>query len=170
VVSAIGARARCIVVIAGLGLLSACRAPDPAKELSFSGLEAYWVYDTPLGQTQYMAPAVRLVIHNQADRPQRSLEATAVFRRKGEENKTWGSDWRRVAPSGKPLLPGHDTLVVLKSDARYSTTAPEQMFEHEQFRDAYAEVFVRLGSSPWYKVGQLDVERRIGTRAAASAP
>jgi hypothetical protein len=156
------------VLLASL-LLASCRRPDPAKELAISGLEAYWVVDAPVGDTQYLAPAVRLLIRNATSEPQRSLEVTAVFRRKGEEDKTWGSDWRRVAPSGKPLLPGKETLVVLKSDARYTSKggAPEGMFENEAFRDAVAEVFVRLGSSPWYKVGQIPVERHIGARAAS---
>ena len=155
------------LLFASLLLLAACRRPDPAKELAFSALEAYWVVDNPVGQTQYLAPAVRLVIRNQAESPQRTLEATAVFRRVGEEDKTWGSDWRRIAPSGKPLLPGHDTLVVLKSDARYTSTgAPAGMFENAEFKDALVEVYVRLGSSPWYKVRQLPVERRIGARGA----
>jgi len=165
--------ARCLL-LASLVPLAACRRPDPAKEVAVSGLEAYWVVDTPVGQTQYLAPAVRLVIRNATDAPQHALEVTAVFRRKGEEDKTWGSDWRRVAPAGKPLAPGKETLVVLKSDARYSAIgAPEGMFENEAFRDAMAEVFVRLGSSSWYKVGQVPVERHIGARVTSlvrSAP
>jgi len=155
--------------------LAGCRRPDPAKELAVSGLEAYWVVDTPAGQTEYLAPAVRFTVRNTTETPHRSLEATAVFRREGETD-TWGSDWRRLAPSGKPLAPRQETLVVLKSDARYySTGPPESMFTHEKFRDVNAEVFVRLGSSPWHKVGQLMVERRIGAKtvqqgAATSAP
>jgi hypothetical protein len=153
-----------LVVIATVALVAGCRVPDPAKEVSVSDLEAYWVVDTPTGETQYLAPAVRLTLANTSDNPHRSLEAKASFRQNGE-TATWGSDWRRITPRGKPLLPGQHTLAVLKSDARYySTGPPETMFTHVSFRDANAEVFVRLGASRWHKVGQLAVERRIGAK------
>jgi len=91
---------------------------------------------------------------------------TATFRRKGEENLTWGSDFRQVSTRREPLVPLQVLSVVLKSDARYySTGAPEAMFSHEDFRDTTVEVFVRVGSSGWTKVGAMDVDRRIGARA-----
>jgi len=156
-------------LVAALLLASpGCRRPDPQKELDVSQLEAYWVVDTPVGREQYLAPAVRLVLKNKGQAPAHSLEATAVFRREGEEDKTWGSDWRRVAPAGKALRPGQETVLVMKCDARYHTNGPpESMFTHEKWKDATVEVFVRLGSSPWTKLGQLAVERRIGSRTLA---
>ena len=157
------------LVLAGAG--SGCRRLDPQKELSISGLEAYWVIDAPVGNEQYIAPAVRLVLRNKGEHTARALETTAVFRRKGEEKETWGSDWMRVAPQGKPLAPGQETVLVMKSDARYrSAGTPDSMFRHELFKDAKVEVFVRLGSSAWTKVGELEVERRIGSKTVEVAP
>jgi hypothetical protein len=156
------------LVVAACLLSSACRRPDPQKELDLSQLEAYWVVDSPVGSEQYLAPAVRLVLKNKGQAPARALEATAVFRREGDGDKTWGSDWQRVAPGGKPLQPGQDTVVVMKSDARYHTNGPaESMFQHELWKDTSVTVFVRLGSSPWTKLGDLPVERRIGSRTVA---
>lgn len=146
--------------------LVACRAPDPRVELEVRDLETYWAIDPARGDTQYLAPVVRFVLHNKGGKPQPSIQATATFRRKGEENLSWGSDWRQVTPSSKPLQAGQDVPVELKSDARYySTGAPASMFEHKLFKDATVEVFVRIGSSGWAKLAAADVERRIGSKS-----
>lgn len=145
--------------------VAACRAPDPRQELDVRDLETYWAVDPAKGETQYLAPVVRFRLHNKGGKPQQSIQATATFRRKGEESLTWGSDWRQVTPSSKPLLPGQEVFVELKSDARYySTGDPGSMFRHQLFKDATAEVFVRIGSSGWVKMAAGGVERRIGSK------
>jgi hypothetical protein len=145
--------------------LAACRAPDPQRELDLRGLETYWAVDPARGETQYLAPVVRFRLHNKGGKPQQSIQATATFRRKGEESVTWGSDWKQVTPAGKPLAAAAEVAVELKSDARYySTGAPESMFQHELFKDAAVEVFVRIGSSGWAKMAAVAVERRIGSK------
>jgi hypothetical protein len=145
--------------------LVACRAPDPRQELELRGLETYWAVDPSRGETRYLAPVVRFSLHNKGGQPQQSIQATATFRRKGEESLTWGSDWKQVTPSSKPLMAGQDVPVELKSDARYySTGPPASMFEHKLFKDATVEVFVRIGASAWTKLAAADVERRIGSK------
>jgi hypothetical protein len=146
-------------------VLSGCHAPDPKAELEIANLETYWVVDSAVGQTSFIAPAVRFDVQNQGKQPRASIQATATFRRKGE-SESWGSDWKEVVPAGKPLAPGASTLVVLRSDGRYSSTgAPETMLQHQLFKDASVEVFLRLGSSGWVKFGSADVERRIGAKS-----
>ena len=111
---------------------------------------------------------MRFKVSNISGERQGSVQATATFRRKGEENLTWGSDFRQVATRGEPLVPLQVLPMLLKSDARYySTGVPDTMFSHPDFRDTTVEVFVRVGSSRWTKVGALDVERRIGARGVA---
>jgi hypothetical protein len=151
-----------------LGLvLAACHAPDPKAELELKGLETYWVVDSPKGATQYISPAVRFQVKNKGSEPHGSIQATATFRRKGE-TESWGSAWEQVVPAGRPLAPGASTLVVLRSDGRYySEGRPETMFEHQKFKDATVEVFLRLGSSDWVRFGASDVTRTIG---ASSVP
>jgi hypothetical protein len=108
---------------------------------------------------------VRFRLRNKGGQPQPSIQATATFRRKGEEALTWGSDWKQVTPAGSPLLAGREVAVELKSDARYySTGVPASMFQHELFKDATVEVFVRVGSSGWVKMAAAEVERRIGSK------
>jgi hypothetical protein len=153
-------------VLLGALLLGSCRSPDPQAVLSVSDVEAYWAVDSAAGTTQYIAPAVRFTVKNTGDKSLTSVQATATYRRKGEENVTWGSDFRQVASREHALAAGQTMLVVLKSDARYySPGPPESMFGHAQFKDTSVEFFLRVGASPWTKFGQADVERRIGTRS-----
>lgn len=157
-------------VIALAAALGGCRTPDPKALLEVSNVETHWAIDSAQGDTQYIAPVVRLQVRNRGAEPLRSVQATATFRRKGEEAVTWGADWQQVGSSGHPLAPGQTTLVVLKSDARYFSNGPvEGMFNHEKFRDAFVEVFLRVGSSPWTKFAAVDIERRVGTRSVQPA-
>jgi hypothetical protein len=157
-------------VIALAAALGACRSPDAKTVLEVSNVETYWAFDSAQGDTQYIAPVVRLQVRNRSAEPLRAVQATATFRRKGEEGVTWGADWQQVGSSGHPLPPGQTTLVVLKSDARYFSNGPvEGMFSHEKFRDAFVEVFLRVGASPWTKFVAVDIERRVGTRSVQPA-
>jgi hypothetical protein len=165
-------RHRRLDVLAPLALAAACIAchtPDPKAELSVSEVETYWVVDSPVGSTQYIAPAVRFRVTNKGARAWGSIQATATFRRKGEEEKSWGSDWRPVTAPDKSLAPGDGVLVVMRSDGRYySSGNAESMFHHGLFRDAKVEIFLRIGASAWTKFSDSDVERRIGTKDLAA--
>jgi len=158
---------------AGLALALAsasCHTPDPKALLDVSDVDAYWAVEPPMGGEQYIAPAVKFKLHDKSDEPQTSIQAMAVFRRKGEENLTWGSGFEQVASRRAPLASGQSMVVTLKSDARYhSGGAVEGMLTHPQFRDALVEFFLRVGSSGWISFGQVPVERRIGARGVAEA-
>jgi hypothetical protein len=147
-------------------LPTACQSPDPQRELELLDLETYWAVDAALGERQYIAPVARFRIRNKGATTLRTVEATATFRRKGEEQLDWGTAWERPTPAGKPLEPARDVLVVLKSDGRYySSGEPASFFAHAQFKDALVTVYARVGSSQWVKFAEREVERRIGTRA-----
>lgn len=159
---------RVLVVLALLSSLPglACESHDPKQELELTGLETYWAVDSAVGARRYIAPVARFQLRNLAAEPLRTVQATATFRRKGEEQLEWGSAWEQVTPVKKPLAPGQTTLVLMKSDGRYySEGDPHQFFEHAQFKDARVTVYLRVGSSPWVQFAEADVERRIGTRA-----
>lgn len=153
-------------------LLASCRSPDPKAVLEVSDIETHWAIDSAQGETQYIAPVVRLQVRNKGSRDERTVEAQATFRRKGE-GQIWSSAWQKVTAPGNQILPaGAKALVVLKpeSEGRYfSTGPPESMFQHEQFRDASVDIFLRIGASPWTKFFTADVERRIGTRSVQAA-
>lgn len=159
-------------LLLALALLAAgCSSPDPQAELAMSDVEGYWAVETSVGETQYIAPVVRFTVSNKGRKAHRSVQATATFRRQGED-QAWSSAWQVISPvDGKPLAPGERRLVVLKPDGEgryHSTGAPESMFQHPLFKDVTVDVFLRVGSSPWSKFATVAVERRIGPRAAAS--
>lgn len=148
-----------------------CRTPDPQAELSISGLETFWAIDPSAGQTNYIAPAVHFRVFNKGKEPLDTVQATAVFRRRGEENQTWGSDWRQLSTRARPLRPGHEIMVAMKSDARYSSTGPiEEMFGNAMFKDAVVQVFLRVGASQWSRFVDQSVERNIGSRSVRLPP
>lgn len=153
-------------------LLSGCHSPDPRAVLEISDLETYWAIDSAHGETQYIAPVVRFHVRNKSNRDERTVEAQATFRRKGED-VIWSSAWQKATGPGSKVLPaGGKALVVLKPEGEgryFSTGVPESMFQHESFRDANVDVFLRIGSSPWTKFDTVDVERRIGTRSVQAA-
>lgn len=166
-------RATALAMLAALAATAgACRTPDPQAEVALSGIETYWAVDRPVGGTQFIAPVVRFQLHNKSARAIRSIQASATFRQKGE-SQSWSGAFQQVAPvAGKPLEPGQATLVVLKpeGEGRYSSpVSPEEMLAHKDFKDVSVEVFVRVGSSGWTKMGQADVERRIGSHTVAEA-
>jgi hypothetical protein len=145
-------------------LAAACKPHDPRSELEVSMGETYWVLDSPAGGTSYMAPAVRFRVRNRSAEPVRSIQANANFRRVGEE-ENWGSAWTQVTEAGHPLEPGKEVEVVVRSEGRYTSTGTaESMFAHELFKDARVTLYLRVGSSPWTKMAEADIERRIGSK------
>jgi hypothetical protein len=154
-----------VLVLAAL--LASCRSPDPKAVLDVTDLETYWAIDSAHGQTQYIAPVARFKVRNKGQRDERTVEAQATFRRKGDD-AIWSSAWQKVtAPGSHVLPPGAEALAVLKPEGEgryFSTGAPETMFQHASFRDATVDVFLRIGSSPWTKFLSADIERRIGSR------
>lgn len=147
-------------------LTGACRSPDPRAEIELRDLESYWAVDPPVGGTQYLAPVVRFQLMNKAA-SSRSIQAMATFRRKGE-GPAWSSSWQSVSPlpDGKPLPASQSVLAVLKpeGEGRYTFRGTaEEMFQHPEFKDVTAEVFVRVGSSSWTRFVDVDVPRRLGS-------
>jgi hypothetical protein len=159
-------------------LLGGCRKVDPRTLVAVADVETYWAVDRSVGGTQYLSPVVRFRLVNNSQDPLRVIDASATFRRK-EEAAAWSGGFAQVAPvpdgtdprRRNPLGPGQGVQVLLKpeGEGRYtSTVEPEQMIAHPQFRDVWAEVYVRVGSSAWTKMTNVDIERRLGPRGAAA--
>ena len=145
-------------------LLAGACTPDPAKEVALSDFEAYWVVDSPLGETNRISPAVRFKVTSTGAR--KSIEAMSSFRRKSELQVEWGSDTTRVTQSGKPMAPGESRSVTLVSDRHYTGPAdPEDLLRNAHFTDVHVLIFIRVGPSSWVKMAELDADRRIGTHA-----
>jgi hypothetical protein len=153
-----------ILAAAGAG----CTKLDPAAELAVHDIETHWAIDPSVGGNSYLAPVVRFQVANKGTHTLRSVEARARFWRKEGQLVDWGGGGAFVATWRKPLMPGKSVPLVLKSDGRYNSSGPaEEILKNPQFHDARAEIFLRIGASRWVKLGEVDVERRIGERSVA---
>jgi len=147
-------------------LLAACQTPEPQKELEIRDLETYYAIERKAGDTLYISPVARFTVRNKSAAPTRPIQASANFRRVGEEGQTWGGAWAQVSRADKPLAPQAETLVVLQSEGHYTTTGKaEGIFAHELYKDVTTEVFLRVGSSGWVKMTTAPVDRRIGPKS-----
>ncbi len=154
--------------LAVAGLLGGCRSHDPAKELAISGIETYWIVDSPQQGQNFIAPAVRFHLRNLGKEPLGAVDARARFPAPGQE-EPWGSIQQVVSTWSRPLLPGHDAVVTVRSVGRYhAAAAPEDLLRSPGFRDPRVEIFVRIGASNWAKLGEAEVTRRIGAPETAT--
>ncbi len=150
-------------------LLSAgCTSADPKATLAVLNVETYWAVQKQVGDQLYIAATIRFELRNTGQQPLDYLLATATFKRKGFEQVDWGTAFELVTPPGKALQPGQSIVYHLQSDTHYfSNGTPESMFDHPDFKDAFATLFLRVGPSPWVEFAKADVPRRIGSLAAA---
>lgn len=159
--SAPAAGALCLALLA-----AACSAPDPKAEMDLQKLETYWAIDSPSGGTQYLAPVVRFDLHNKGSQS-RSVQAMVTLRRQGED-VAWSSAFTKVQPPhGGAFASGQIVPVLLKpeGEGRYTSTgAPEGMFQHPQWRDVSADLFLRVDNSSWTRFGTYPIERHIGSK------
>jgi hypothetical protein len=154
-------RAAAIALVAVLAVV-ACTSHDPAKELQVFDIQTYWIVDAPRGSENYIAPAVRFHLRNVGSSPLGSIDARARFPGT-DPQEPWGSIQVQVTSWRKPLEPGEDTVVTVRSVGRYHAAAdPQDMFRSAGFKDPRAEIFVRIGNSNWAELGEAVVERRIG--------
>jgi hypothetical protein len=137
---------RLATALAAVSLAASCQAPEPQKELEILELETYYAIERRAGDTLYISPVVRFTLRNKAKAPTRPIQASANFRRVGEEGQTWGGAWAQVTKADKLLDPGALTLVVLH-------------------KDVTSEVFLRVGASGWVKMAVAPVDRRIGAKS-----
>jgi hypothetical protein len=145
--------------------LAGCAAPDPKAEMELVKVETYWAVESPSGTTQYLAPIVRFELRNRGAK-NRSVQSMATLRRQGED-VAWSTAFTKVDTPQGGLGPGQTAPVMLKpeGEGRYTSTGPpEGMFQHPQWKDVSAEVFLRVDNSNWTKMGTFPIERHIGTR------
>ena len=149
-----------IALLAGLAV--GCTSHDPAQELEVTDVETYWIVDSPRAGENFIAPAVRFRLRNKGSHELSPVQARARFPGTAEE-EPWGSIQVQVTSWRKPLEPGEDTVVTVRSVGRYHAAAdPQDMFRSAGFKDPRAEIFVRIGNSNWAELGEAVVERRIG--------
>jgi hypothetical protein len=140
----------------------ACTSHDAAKELAVSEVETYWIVDSPQQGQNYIAPAVRFRLRNVGPATLGSVQARARFPAPDQE-EVWGSIQEQVSTWSKPLEPGRDALVTVRSAGRYHAPAdPEEILRSPAFKDPRVQIYVRIGSSNWAMLAEAPVARRIG--------
>jgi hypothetical protein len=160
--SSLRAAAAATLVLSG----AACRGHDPARELGVSGVETYWIVDSPQQGQNYVAPAVRFRLKNVGGETLGSVQARARFP-SPDQHEAWGSIQEQVSTWSRPLDPGKEAVVTVRSAGRYHAAAdPEDILRSPGFKDPRVEVYVRIGSSAWAKMAEATVERRIGAPSA----
>jgi hypothetical protein len=153
------------LALVALALLpaAACQKHDPTKELALSGVETYWIVDSPQAGQNYIAPVVRFRLKNVGPKTLGAIQARARFPAADQGDETWGSIQEQVSTWSRPLEPGKETVVTVRSAGRYHAPAdPEEILRSPAFKDPRVEVFVRIGSSAWAMVAEAPVARRIG--------
>jgi len=143
-------------------LVTACRSHDPATELALSGIETYWIVDSPRQGQNFVAPVVRFRLKNVSAGILGSIQARARFPAP-DQDEVWGSIQEQVSTWSRPLEPGREVVVTVRSAGRYHAPVdPEDMLRSPGFKDPRVEVFVRIGSSNWAMLAEAPVIRRIG--------
>ena len=147
-----------VVVVAAAG----CSSHDPAKELAVSGVETYWIVDSPQQGQNYVAPAVRFHLKNVSAHTLGSIQARARFPAP-DQRDAWGSIQEQVSTWSRPLESGKEAIVTVRSAGRYHAAAdPQDILRSPAFKDPRVEVYVRIGASNWAKMAEATVDRRIG--------
>jgi len=147
-----------VLVVAATG----CSSHDAAKELAVSGVETYWIVDSPQQGQNYVAPAVRFRLKNVSPRTLGSIQARARFP-SPDQREAWGSIQEQVSTWSRPLEPGKEAIVTVRSAGRYHAAAdPQDILRSPAFKDPKVEVYVRIGASNWAMMAEATVERRIG--------
>jgi len=143
-------------------LLAACKGHDPARELALSGLETYWIVDSPQQGQNFVAPAVRFRLKNVSPGTLGSVQARARFPAP-DQDEVWGSIQEQVSTWSRPLDPGKEAVVTVRSAGRYHAAVdPDEILHSPAFKDPRVEIFVRIGSSNWAMLAEAPVSRRIG--------
>jgi hypothetical protein len=141
---------------------TACHRHDATKELALSGVETFWIVDSPQQGQNFIAPAVRFRLKNVSPATIGSIQARARFP-SPDQDEAWGSIQEQVSTWSRPLDPGKDAIVTVRSAGRYHAQAdPEEILRSPAFKDPRVEVFVRIGSSNWAMLAEAPVSRRIG--------
>ncbi|MFN2446369.1 MAG: hypothetical protein ABR606_12415 [Vicinamibacterales bacterium] len=156
-----------VAMFCGLGLAvvgAACNRVAPTEVLEPLDVVTGW-YDVGIedGKNK-IVPSVSVTLRNKSDRPVRSVQINAIFKRVAEaemwgEHFGWAVD-REPLPAGGVTPP-----VVLRSALGYtSDEARLKMFQNSQFVDAKVEIFLKQGSGVWAKLAEFPIERQLLTQ------
>lgn len=159
---------RLAVALAVLALPIACSGPQVplAEQVEVTDITTGW-FDAGIvdGGKNKLVPTISLQLRSIAAEPIRVLQLNAVFRTVDDPDREWGTAYARAIGSDG-LMPGDSTSpIVLRSQLGYTGEQPRhEMLQHSQFNDATVELFGKLGSAQWEKLGEFPIERQLLTQ------
>jgi hypothetical protein len=117
------------------------------------------------GGKNKLVPSVTMKLHNKTDKPLKSIQINAIFRRVGEK-EMWGEYFGWAVPREPQLAAGATTnLMVMRSTLGYTGEQPRmQMLQNAQFVDAKVEIYLKQGSKVWAKLAEYPIQRQLLTR------
>ena len=123
------------------------------------------------GGKNKLVPSVTLKLRNKSDRPLKSIQINAIFRRVGEQ-EMWGEYFGWAVPRDPALAPGAITnTLVMRSTLGYTGDQPRmQMLQNSQFVDAKVEIYLKQGSKVLAKLAEYPIQRQLITRTSTEAP
>lgn len=116
------------------------------------------------GGKNKLVPSVTMKLRNKSDRPLRSIQINAIFRRVGEQ-EMWGEYFGWAIPR-EPLPAGAETkTLVMRSALGYTGIQPRmQMLQNKEFVDAKVEIYLKQGSRVWAKLAEYPIQRQLLTQ------
>ena len=156
--------------LAGAALAALLSVSCGASEEAVAALEPLdvvtgWFDDGIVeGGKNKLVPSVTLKLRNKTDRPIRSIQINAIFRRVGEQ-EMWGEYFGWAVPRD-PLPAGATTnTLVMRSALGYTGEQPRmQMLQNREFIDAKVEIYLKQGSRVWAKLAEYPIQRQLLTR------
>ena len=115
------------------------------------------------GGKNKLVPSVTMKLRNKSDKPLKSVQINAIFRRVGEQ-EMWG-EYFGWAIRGEPLAAGATTnQLVMRSTLGYTGEQPRmQMLQNKNFVDAKVEIYLKQGSRVWAKLAEYPIQRQLLT-------
>lgn len=120
------------------------------------------------GGKNKLVPSISMKLRNKSDKPLKSIQINAIFRRVGEQ-EMWGEYFGWAVPRQPELAPGATTdTLVMRSTLGYTGEQPRmQMLQNSQFVDAKVEIYLKQGSKVLAKLAEYPIQRQLITRSSS---
>ena len=148
------------VVVATAAFTGCGPSVDVAKSVKVASVSTGWnAVGTGAGNNK-VVPLASLTLKNVSNQALPLLQVNAVFHRRGD-NAEWGSAFVTAAgPAG--LRPGAEAHVTVRSQLGYTGVDPsDALLANSHFVDATVDVFAKVGSTEWARVGEFPIERQL---------
>ena len=148
-------------VVAATTALTGCGSSvDVAKSVKIESVSTGWnAVGTAAGNNK-VVPLASLTLKNVSDQALPSLQVNAVFHRRGDRAE-WGTAFVTAAGSAG-LRPGAEAQVTVQSQLGYTGSDPsDELLANSHFVDATVDVFAKVGSTQWARVGEFPIDRQL---------